>query len=64
MLLIFLRVGRRSHLNDSLGRLLGHVVDGVLVSQPIRALDGVVEMIAPIVFLHVAQRSVYSSLGG
>mmetsp|Transcript_2453 Transcript_2453/g.7277 ORF Transcript_2453/g.7277 Transcript_2453/m.7277 type:complete len:379 (-) Transcript_2453:147-1283(-) len=45
-------------LNDGLGRLAAHVLDGVLVAQPVAALDGVVGVPAPVVFRAVAQRSV------
>src|SRR3546814_12707059 len=37
-------------------RLLAHVLDGVLIAQPVRALDVVVEMEAPSVSPHIAQR--------
>ena len=49
-------------LNDSLWRLLTHVVNGILVSQPIRSLHCVVEMVMPMIFLHVPQSSIYPSL--
>src|ERR1700722_6331145 len=32
-----------------------HVFDGVLVTQPVRPLDGVVHVPAPVVLAHVAQ---------
>lgn len=41
-----------------------HVVDGVLVAQPIGALHGIVSMPSPVVFGDVSQCSVDSSLGG
>merc|ERR1719412_2747021 len=50
--------------NHSGRGLPGHVVDGVLVSQPIRSLDSVVHVPPPVVRLHVAQGSVDASLGG
>ena len=37
-------------------RFLAHELDGVLVTQPIRALDGVVEVVTPVVLAHVAER--------
>lgn len=49
---------------DGLGRLLGHVVDGVLVTQPVRTLDGVVHVPVPVVLVHVSQRRIDSALGG
>ena len=42
--------------DDRGDRLAAHVLDGVLVAQPVRALDGVVEVEAPVVLAHVAQR--------
>jgi hypothetical protein len=37
-------------------------MDGVLVAQPVGALDGVVHVPPPVVRLHVAQGSVDASL--
>src|SRR5699024_10625124 len=37
-------------------RFLGHVLDGVLVAEPVTALDGVKGMPAPVVLAHVAER--------
>ena len=34
----------------------GHVFDGVLIAQPVRALHGVVHVPAPVIFTHVTQR--------
>lgn len=39
-----------------------HVVDGVLVSKPVAALDSIIEVILPAVLVHVTQRSVDSAL--
>ena len=44
-------------LDDRRNRLAAHVLDGVLVTQPVAALDGVVEVEAPVVLAHVAERS-------
>src|SRR5207302_403547 len=44
-------------------RLLAHQLDRVLVAEPIRALDGVVHVPAPVVLTHVAQRRADSALG-
>mmetsp|Transcript_30869 Transcript_30869/g.65337 ORF Transcript_30869/g.65337 Transcript_30869/m.65337 type:complete len:416 (-) Transcript_30869:68-1315(-) len=41
-----------------------HVVNGVLVAQPIAALDGIVHVPPPIVRAHVAEGGVDASLGG
>ena len=51
-----------SYLHDGLGCLLTQVVDGVLVTQPIRALHRVVEVILPLVIIHTRQCSVDSTL--
>src|SRR3546814_14611333 len=42
--------------DDRRDRLAAHVFDRVLVAQPVRALDGVVVVVAPVVRTHVAQR--------
>merc|ERR1719348_585299 len=49
-------------LNDSCWSLSCHVVDGILVSQPIRTLDSVVHVPPPIIGLHVTQSSINTSL--
>src|SRR5690606_16655811 len=43
-------------LDDRSGRLLAHVLDRVLVPEPVGALHGVVHVPAPIVLAHVAER--------
>ncbi len=43
-------------LDDRRDRLAAHVFDGVLVAQPVGALDGVVHVPAPVVLAHVAER--------
>jgi len=49
-------------LNDGVGSFSSHVVDGVLVTEPIGALDSVVHVVLPAVLLHVAESSIDSSL--
>merc|ERR1719187_90810 len=49
-------------LYDSSRGLSGHVVDGVLISQPIRSFDSVVHVPLPVVRFHVAERSIDSTL--
>ena len=50
---------------DHRGRcLLAHVLDGVLVTEPVGSLDGVVHVVAPVVVTHVAQGGRDPSLGG
>jgi hypothetical protein len=43
-------------------RFLAHEFDGVLISQPVRTLHGVIHMPAPIVVAHVAERRGYAAL--
>jgi hypothetical protein len=52
----------RAHLNDSARGLTAHVVDGVLVAEPVRTLDGVVHVPPPVVLSHVAERGVDTAL--
>jgi len=42
--------------------LTGHVLDSVLISEPVTTLDGVVEMPLPGVLVHVAESSVNTTL--
>src|ERR1700739_1226412 len=46
------------------GRLLAHQLDGSLVAEPVRALDGVEHVPAPVVLPHVAERRADATLGG
>ncbi len=41
---------------DRVGRVAHHVFDRVLVAEPVRPLDGVVHVPAPVVRMHVAER--------
>ncbi len=50
--------------DDGRNRFAAHVLDGVLVTQPIRALDGVEEVVTPVVFAHVAERGGNTALCG
>ncbi len=43
-------------------RFLAHELDGVLVAQPVRPLDGVVHVPAPVVLTHVRQRRADAAL--
>ena len=49
-------------LDHHLGCFAAHELDGVLVGQPVAALDGVVEMVVPVVFALVAQRCGHAAL--
>ena len=48
---------------DRLGRVAAEIFDGVLIAQPVGALDGVVHMPAPVVRAHVAERGGDPALG-
>ena len=52
-----------TNLDDGVGGLAAHVVDGVLIAEPVRALDCVVEVETPVILLHVAKSSVDATLG-
>ena len=47
-----------------LRRFAAHVLDRVLVAEPVGALDGVVEVVVPVVLGHVAQRGADAALRG
>lgn len=49
-------------LNNSLGGFLTHVMDCVLISQPIRSLHCVVKVIMPMILLHVSKGCIDTSL--
>ena len=49
-------------LDDRGRRFLAHELDRVLVAQPVRALDGVVHVPAPVVLAHVAERRADAAL--
>ena len=49
---------------DRLGRLAAEIFDGVLIAQPVRALDGVEHVPAPIIGTHIAERGGDAALGG
>ena len=51
-------------LDDGGRGLTGHVVNSILVTEPIRALDGIVHVPPPVVLVHVAQRGIDATLGG
>ena len=49
-------------LDDRRRRLFAHVLDRVLVAEPVGALDGVVHVPAPVVLAHVAERGADAAL--
>lgn len=55
-------ISSESHLYHRSWGLLGHVVYGILVTQPIRPFHCVVEMPPPVIVLHVSQSSIDPSL--
>ena len=48
---------------NGFGRVADHVFDGILVAEPVRPLDGVVHVPAPVVRMHVAERGRDAALG-
>ena len=50
------------YLYDCLRCLFTHVLNGILVSKPIGALNGVEEMILPAVLFNIAQSSIDTTL--
>jgi hypothetical protein len=50
-------------LDDRSRRLAAKVLDGVLIAEPVRALDRVVHVPTPIVVAHIAERGADSALG-
>ncbi len=49
---------------DGFGSLAHHVFDRILIAEPVRPLDGVVHMPAPVVRMHVAERRRDAALRG
>src|SRR5210317_1544360 len=50
--------------DDRIRRFLAHILDRILVSEPIGPLDGVVHMPAPVVLTHIAERGTNAALRG
>ena len=48
--------------NDRVRRFLAHVLDRVLIAEPVRAFDRVVHVPAPVILPHVAQRRADATL--
>lgn len=51
-------------LDDGSRSLAGHVVNSVLVTEPVGSLDGIVHVPSPVVLVHVTQGSVDTALCG
>lgn len=49
-------------LNDRRRRLTGHVVNSVLVTEPVRTFHSVVHVPPPVVLVHVSERSIDTTL--
>lgn len=49
-------------LQNGVRGLLSHVMNSVLVTEPVRSLDSVIEVPSPVVFVHVTQGGIDSSL--
>ena len=49
-------------LHDRRDCIAAHIFDGVLIAQPVRSLDGVVHVPAPVILGHVAQRGTHAAL--
>ena len=56
--------GNLTHLDNRVRCLLAHVVDSILISQPVTALDRVVHVPSPVILGHVTQSSIDTTLGG
>ena len=41
-----------------------HVFNGILITQPVRAFNGIVHMKTPVIFAHITQRRTDASLRG
>jgi hypothetical protein len=50
--------------DNSLGRLAAHVMNGILVTEPIATLDSVVHVPTPVILGHVSEGSVDATLSG
>ncbi len=51
-------------LSDGGRGLAAHIVNGILVTEPVGALDSVVHMPAPVIFGHVTERCIDTALSG
>ena len=51
-------------LTDGDGSLSGHVLNGILVTEPVGSLDSVIEVISPVILVHVTEGGVDSTLSG
>ncbi len=50
--------------NHSRGGFFAHEADGLLVTQPIRSLHGVIHMPSPVIFPHIGERRAHAALRG
>jgi len=49
-------------LENSGGGLSGHVLDGILITKPVRSLHGIIEVELPVIVMHVSEGGIDSSL--
>ena len=52
----------RFELENGLGCFLAHVVDGVLITQPVASLDSIISVPPPVVVMHVSKGRIDTSL--
>jgi hypothetical protein len=51
-----------NYLNDGAGSFAAHVVNGILVTKPVRTFHRVIHVPSPVVFSHVPKRSIDTTL--
>ena len=56
------RLNSLSHLNHRFRCLSGHVLNSILISQPIRTFDCVIKVPPPVIIFHVTKSCIYTSL--
>ena len=49
-------------LENGSGGLSGHVLDGILITKPVRSLHGIIEVELPVIVMHVSEGGIDSSL--
>jgi hypothetical protein len=50
-------------LDNGSGGLTAHIVDSILISEPIRTLNGIISVPAPVILGHVTERGIDTTLG-
>jgi hypothetical protein len=54
----------RFELEDGLWGFAGHVLNGILVTEPVGSLDRIVEVPPPVIIVHIAESRIDSALSG